>query len=61
MNLQICFMNETASDTESPVSDSETPTTAPAKPEFEKKHPTQTKTMPVKVFKTRTLSSININ
>lgn len=27
MNLQICFMNETASDTESPSSDSESPIT----------------------------------
>lgn len=27
MNLQICFMNETVSDTESPNSDSETPVT----------------------------------
>lgn len=29
MNLQICFMNETASDTESPSSDSECPMTNP--------------------------------
>lgn len=29
MNLQICFMNETASDTDSPSSDSECPMTNP--------------------------------
>lgn len=32
MNLQICFMNETASDTESPSSDSECPMTNPKQP-----------------------------
>lgn len=32
MNLQICFMNETASDTDSPNSDSEHPITKPNTP-----------------------------
>ncbi|KAF5274698.1 hypothetical protein FQA39_LY07090 [Lamprigera yunnana] len=43
MNLQICFMNETASDTDSPSSDSECPMTNPK----EQRSPKLTKTIPV--------------
>ncbi|CAH0556421.1 unnamed protein product [Brassicogethes aeneus] len=38
MNLQICFMNETASDTESPSSDSECPMTNPKQPKTSPKN-----------------------
>ncbi|XP_049822792.1 general transcriptional corepressor trfA-like isoform X2 [Aethina tumida] len=38
MNLQICFMNETVSDTESPSSDSECPMTNPKQPKTSPKN-----------------------
>lgn len=38
MNLQICFMNEALSDTESPSSDSECPLTNPKQPKASSKN-----------------------
>ncbi|XP_044266458.1 schwannomin-interacting protein 1 homolog isoform X2 [Tribolium madens] len=45
MNLQICFMNETVSDTESPSSDNECPLTNPKQPKTSPKTPPE-KTLP---------------
>lgn len=48
MNLQICFMNETMSDTESPSSDMEA-ASSPVKTDPEKTVVAQNSTLPVKV------------
>ncbi|XP_044752738.1 general transcriptional corepressor trfA isoform X2 [Coccinella septempunctata] len=44
MNLQICFMNEALSDTESPSSDSECPLTNPKQPKAQNKNVKEEKT-----------------
>lgn len=46
MNLQICFMNETNSDTESPSSDSENPTTTTNDSKQPKKQPKNINAVP---------------
>jgi len=59
MNLQICFMNETASDTESPSSDTET-ASSPVKTDPEKMMAVpRNGTLPVKVWHSETCETIN--